>query len=151
MLLEVNRHRDLAGMDTMDIDVLRQQHALLLEIAGKLNDLLDQASMKQRADKAQECLEKLAAELEGHLFCEDDMLYPALMKSKDAEIVKTTKRLSSDMGGLKDAFNAYKRKWTVEQIEKDGSGFIMQSIEIISALSERINKEEKILFPLLER
>jgi len=132
----------------MDLKVLMDQHAELSVIVGKLNSLLDQRILTNRAAEVEECISRLSDELTAHLATEDKYLYPILMRCDDSEIVETAKNFSTNMGGLKDTFIAYREKWKVEEIASDPTNFILETIELISFLTERVSKEEKILFPL---
>ena len=55
------------------------------------------------------------------------------------------------MGGLAAAFLAYADKWSASAIESDWDGYCSESHAIIEALTQRIIRENRDLYPLAER
>jgi len=55
------------------------------------------------------------------------------------------------MGGLAAAFLAYADKWSASAIERDWEGYCSESNVVIEALTQRILRENRELYPLAER
>ena len=93
---------------------------------------------------------KLASTLIGHLKTEDWVLYPSLVASADAQIASTARTFSEQMGGLAAAFIGYSDKWNANAIAADWPGYCRESRAILDALTHRIARENRELYPLLE-
>ena len=133
-------------------DRFRQQHDELLGLANALAGELDSTKLANDASPARSALSKLAGKLVLHLGAEDEYLYPALMASSDAETKKTAQEFVDEMGGIATAFIAYKDKWaTATTIQSDVDGFINETKAIYGALAQRIDKENNILYPMMDK
>lgn len=55
------------------------------------------------------------------------------------------------MGGLASVFMNYAEKWGAFAIESDWPGYCRDTATIAAALTCRINRENRDLYPLLER
>ena len=101
---------------------------------------------------ARSALSKLAGKLLLHLGAEDEHLYPNLMASNDAETKKIAQQFVDEMGGIAKAFLGYNEKWkTASSIQADAAGFITETKGIYAALADRIDKENNILYPLMDK
>lgn len=133
-------------------DRFRQQHEELLVMANVLAGELDSDKLASDASTARSALSRLAGKLVLHLGAEDKYLYPDLMASGDEEVQKTAQEFVDEMGGIADAFTAYKDKWTTASaIQSNINGFIDETRAIYAALAKRIEKENKILYPMMDR
>ena len=93
---------------------------------------------------------QLASTLIAHLKAEDWALYPRLMESGDDAVAATAKAFSDEMGGLAAAFGVYSQRWDAMSIASNWAGFCLETKDIIAALTERITRENRELYPLLE-
>ena len=94
---------------------------------------------------------RLTAKLIAHLKAEDWLLYPRLLESEDAQVAETARRFVEEMGGLAAAFNAYVEAWDAFRIEREWAAYKTETQGIIEALRCRISRENRELYPLLER
>ena len=78
------------------------------------------------------------------------MLYPRLLNSADRYVALTARMFSAEMGGLAKAYTAYAAKWGADAIQEDWAGYCEDTRGIIDALIERITREDRELYPLLE-
>jgi hypothetical protein len=133
-----------------DLAKLRQEHAQLVEIVGRLQDAI-------HCDSPPPVVElfalrrELASTLIAHLHAEDWALYPRLFDSPDPTISATAKKFNDEMGGLAAAFGLYTQRWDAISIQSDWAGFCKETGAIIEALTSRITRENRDLYPLLER
>lgn len=133
-----------------DIAKLRQEHAHLVEIVGRLGEIIDQPSPPSQLELF-ELRRSLSSTLIAHLKAEDWVLYPRLLASDDEAVASVARTFNEEMGGLAGAFVAYSDKWAANAIAADWAGYCRESRAIIDALSCRINRENRELYPLLDR
>ena len=133
-------------------DRFTKQHDELLVLANELAATLDAAQLTENATKARSILNKLAGKLLLHLGAEDQFLYPHLLASGDAETKRIAQQFVDEMGGISQAFVTYNNKWKASaNIQADATGFINETKAIYAALAKRIEKENTILYPLMDR
>lgn len=94
---------------------------------------------------------RLTSKLIAHLKAEDWLLYPRLLDSEDSEIASTARRFVDELGGLGAAFNAYVEGWDAFRIEREWPAYQAETRGIIEALRCRISRENRELYPLIER
>ena len=128
---------------------LRQEHAQLVEIVGRLSKVINQPHPPAQ-NELYTLRRELSSTLIAHLKAEDWVLYPRLFASMDKKVAQTARAFSEEMGGLAQAYTAYADKWTATAIEQDWRGYCCDTAGIIEALTCRINRENRELYPLLE-
>lgn len=128
-------------------DKFRAQHNEILAVAQEITTEID-----GRADAAtlRKLLSNLAGKLNFHLAMEDNALYPRLMQRKDSPAKVLAGKFSAEMGGLADVFTAYNSKWQVSAIRTDPGSFKSETNQVFSALSQRIARENRELYPLAD-
>ena len=129
-------------------DKFRLQHNDILAAAGEITDELNGT-----ADPAvlRKLLSNLAGKLNFHLAQEDKALYPRLMQAKDGETNAMASRFMKEMGGLSEAFATYSNRWQVSAIRSDAAGFANDTRAVFAALTQRIARENRELYPLADR
>ena len=133
-----------------DIAKLRQEHAQLVEIVGRLQAAIDSPTPPP-AVELYAIRRELASVLIGHLKAEDWALYPRLFESPDPEVAATARAFSDEMGGLAQAFTVYAQRWDAMSIQGNWSGFRSETRDIVDALTSRIMRENRELYPLIDR
>ena len=129
---------------------LRQDHAELIELVGRLGDFVS-APQSPPVVELFNLRRELSSTLIAHLKAEDWALYPRLMASGDPAVAATAKTFSDEMGGLADAFGLYSQRWDAMSIQTNWSGFCHDTRGIIEALTVRITRENRDLYPLADR
>ena len=132
------------------IQHLREEHAHLVRIVGQLAECISRPAPPPTAELFA-VRRELNATLIGHLKAEDWILYPMLLASGDPATAKTARQFMDEMGGLAAAFLAYADKWSASAIDRDWDGYRSESQAIIEALTQRILRENRDLYPLAER
>jgi hypothetical protein len=94
---------------------------------------------------------ELSTTLIAHLADEDTHLYPQLLGSPDAAIAATARKLSDAMAGLADAYRMHDQTWTANAITGNWAAYCIACRRILDALTARITRETRELFPLAER
>jgi iron-sulfur cluster repair protein YtfE (RIC family) len=128
---------------------LRREHARLSDIIQSLASFV----MQPRPPEAEELFKvrnELTSTLIRHLKAEDWVLYPRLIANSDPTVAGTALAFSDEMGGLADAYRAYVNKWTAISIAYDWSAYCEETRAVIEALTNRINRENRDLYPLVE-
>jgi iron-sulfur cluster repair protein YtfE (RIC family) len=133
-----------------DLNQLRHEHAELTVIARKLSKMLS----LDAPPPAQELFEvrmKLTSALIRHLKTEDWVLYPRLLRSSDKRVALTATAFSAEMGGLSKEFAEYSSRWGANAIQDNWEGYRRDTSEILHALKVRMVREERDLYPLLDK
>jgi hypothetical protein len=129
---------------------LRSQHGELMAIVRQLGNLID-SSIPPPQLQLFDLRRQLSLTLIGHLKAEDWVLYPRLLASADGQIASTAHTFCVEMGGLAAAYIDYCEKWNANAITRDWAGYCKDSREFIDSLVIRITRENRELYPLLER
>lgn len=129
---------------------LREEHAQLVTIVRRLGEFIAQPSPPSQLALF-ELRRELSSTLIAHLKAEDWVLYPRLLASDDPHVAETARAFSEEMGGLAAAFVGYSDKWNAGAITADWEGYCADSRSIIEALTCRITRENRDLYPLLEK
>ncbi len=134
---------------------LVKQHHEILNILHKMSCILEEKDSSDhtvRAVNLYKLLIKLQSLLNSHLLLEDDYMYPVLREHPDARVRNVVNSFFAEIDGLKRTFSAYAGKWgSAESIANSYPVFVSETREIITALQNRINREEKDLFPAIIR
>lgn len=128
---------------------LREEHAELVKIASQLSALVDQPTPPPQVELFA-LRRQLSSTLIAHLKAEDWVLYPRLMGSGNAEVAATAQAFNDEMGGLASTYLAYSDKWNAGAIASDWPGYCAETKTIIAALTDRITRENRELYPLLD-
>jgi len=135
----------------MDIEALRREHSAIMARASRLGGVAGVVKTRGDAHDAVALIRSLDLLLRDHLAEEDDHLYPALMAAGDED----TRRLGADafdaMGGIVGAWTSYRDHWTLEAILGETGRFGAATEGVIGALGLRIEMENEILYPAMER
>ena len=137
----------------MHTEMFRQQHKEILEVLGGLGKAclspgnIDSASGASL--RAQ--LVALSGKVTVHLGSEDRSLYPTLLALTGQPPAKVAEAFSKEMGSLAGAFKQFVGHWpTGDSIAADPATFAQECLGVAKALTNRIDREEKELYPLLD-
>jgi hypothetical protein len=96
-------------------------------------------------------LNRLLGLLRVHLAHEDVELYPVLTASPDPLVARTSQRFVDEMGGLAIDLECFARRWSCSASIADGiEEFRDAAHQLVMALAVRIERENRILYPLAE-
>ena len=134
-----------------DIETYRRQHEEILGIAAKILKPLEAPGLGKDAQKVHSLLSQLDGKLSVHLAMEDESLYPKLLDHSDEKVSSIASDYLCEMGDLAKTFRGYMDTWnTVASIEDDPDEFVSRTNQILSALTNRITREDKELYRLVE-
>lgn len=129
---------------------LRNEHAELVKIVGDLQALIDRDTPPPSVELF-DVRRKLSSVLIAHLKAEDWVLYPPLLACDNPQIAATAKQFVDEMGGLAQAYSAFNARWDALAIESDWAGYRKEAGGIIEALANRIIRDNRDLYPMLEK
>ena len=130
-------------------EILSKEHA---ELDGLAVQLLALVAKQPAETTALSTLRwRLNHVLMVHLAKEDNLLYPQLKSSTIPATRMLATRFADEMGGLAATYLAYSTRWTVVAVEADWAGFAADTRTVMRALRQRILREERELYPMLDR
>jgi len=135
----------------MDTQALRREHEAVLRLVSRLGGLAHGLRTRDDAEGARALILDIDLLLHDHLAREDACLYPALSAAADEATRVLGAASSTEMGGLIGAWAGYHGHWTVPVMLGDRQRFARVTADIIGALSLRIEMENDILYPALDR
>jgi iron-sulfur cluster repair protein YtfE (RIC family) len=133
-----------------NIPKLRDEHFRLMATVRRLGVLIDRATPPPPLHLFTLRYE-LSTTLIAHLAEEDSHLYPQLLGSADPKIAATARKMSDAMAGQADAFHMHNQRWTAQAIAGDWEAYCVAFRQVLDALTARISRENRELFPLAER
>ena len=136
----------------MYMDQLNEHHKKLWDFLQKLQSYQSDAEVLAHGKEISATISQLSGILSVHLAAEDKYLYPALQKDPAAHIQQLAAKFSREMGTLADVYKAYRDRFMLtSQIEADPALFLQETAKVLQALSNRLQKEDKELYPLLKK
>ena len=131
----------------MDLTALRGQHEQISLSARQLAQATSDTATPQSVAALRW---SLARQLIAHLALEDRILYPAMQRAPDVAVRKTAAQLQSETGALADRFTRYMADWSDDRIAGEWSVFCAETRLILAALAERVDRENRTLYPLAD-
>lgn len=135
----------------MDTQALRLEHSSIIGLASRLGGVAGDVKTRGDAHDARALILTIDDMLQGHLAEEDAELYPALMAAPDAETRTLGISAFEEMGCVVGAWVNYRDHWTLDAILGDPRRFAGTTKGVIGALSLRIEMENDILYPAMDR
>ena len=135
------------------LDKCREEHK---ELASKISDLRmmltpEQLRIKPNAKASHQLLCDLFDKLIDHLHAEDEDVYPDLLVNEDPKIKSMAWGFLSGEHSLRNMVSSYQRKWLKDCDYEFSEEFVRETNKIFDLLVDRIDREEKVLFPRLEQ
>lgn len=133
-----------------DLRKLREDHAELVTIVKRLAEFIAQPAPPPQLELF-EVRRLLNSTLIAHLKAEDWVLHPRLMESADPAVAAIAKAFNEEMGGLAAAYSTHVDKWSADAIDQEWPGYCRETGAVLDKLTCRITRENRELYPLLER
>ena len=105
--------------------------------------------VRPNAKTAYELLCDLGERVKRHLADEDRSIYPSLLIHEDPRVKSIAWGFISGEKPLRKTFDDYHRKWLKHTDYKFPEEFLDETREVFSMLTQRIEREEQVLFPKL--
>lgn len=136
----------------MDVINLQRQHNEVMNLADYILNNIKSRTVEQNLNEIVKSINTIAGKLKIHLLNEDKYLYPNLLSSSDSVLNAFGKKYSEEMKEVSKAYEDYKSKYnTASKIKQNIENFNKDTEGIFRALSNRIYREEKELYPLLDK
>ena len=135
-----------------NIENFKRQHVDIRKNVSAILDIIDGQDMDSNINELTTHINILSGRLLIHLSTEDKFLYPDLLNSTSIEIKKLAEKYIQEMSGLANKFNDFKNRFnTKSKINSDKNTFIIELKAIFKLLEERLNREDRDLYPLLNQ
>lgn len=134
----------------MDILNLKRQHNEVMNLANYILNSITDSTIEQDLDQIVKNINTITGKLKIHLLNEDKYLYPYLLNSSEAKLNTFGNKYNEEMKEVSKAYEDYKEKYnTVNKVKQNITGFKEDTRKVFEVLSNRIDREEKELYPLL--
>lgn len=135
----------------MNINNLVRQHEAIRENVKTIESLINKNNIENDSFEISKNINLLIGVLKVHLQSEDNFLYPQLLKSDDDKLKNMAKHYIDEMGNINVEFEKYKTQFnTKTKINDNVESFKNFTTEIIKVLKNRLDKEDKYLYPLIK-
>lgn len=130
------------------VEKLKDEHVELCRVAGELKALVAGATPCDPGALAA-CRWRLARLVTRHLAAEDRQIY-SRPREPGSPLAAVAGRLKDDLGGLYAAFHRHIATWSGGAAAGDWPAFRAETRTLLKALVDRIDREERELYPLVE-
>ena len=141
----------VSGNDRVNMQALRAEHSSIMAMASRLGGIAGNVKTRGDAHDARTLIGSIDNLLHAHLAEEDDNLYPALMAAGDEAARRLAADAFEEMGGIVGAWVHYRDHWTLEAILDQAARFAAATGGVMGALSLRLEMENDVLYPAMER
>jgi hypothetical protein len=137
--------------ETMDIERFKHDHVTVLTAIKTLRELT-QAGIPQNAGAIAKTVVTISSAIKLHLAAENRFLYPALAGSANQRVAEVGKKFQLEMGDIAAAYMEFAGKWNLEgKVATHPEEFRVDANSVFKALHQRIQRENRELYPLAER
>lgn len=134
-----------------DLAHYRNRHTDLLQMIEDLQQLLtpEMLQIRPNAKTAYLLLCELGSKVKEHLSEEDRGVYPSLLINDDPRVKSIAWGFISGERPLRQTFDEYHRKWLKNCDFNFTEDFLRESQGVFRMVAERIDRENRVLFPKL--
>lgn len=134
----------------MDVTNLKRQHREVIDLIDYVLNNVKNNTVDKNLDQVVKSINIISGKLKVHLLNEDKHLYPYLLNSSDAALNMFGKKYFEEMKEVSKGYEDYKCKYnTSSKIKQNIEEFKEDTKRIFGALSNRVEREERELYPLL--
>ncbi len=134
----------------MDLTNLKRQHNEIIDLAVYILKDIKNNTVEKNIEQIVKSINTISGKLKIHLLSEDNHLYPYLLNSSDSALNMFGKKYYEEMSEVSKGYDEYKAKYnTSSKIKQNIGDFNEDTERIFSALSNRVEREERELYPLL--
>ena len=130
------------------VEELRQENNAIKDLSDVLSVLISSHTLRTNAIFC-ELLDRFRNKLDEHLKHEARSIYPELLNHDDANIKQVAKDFVSNTHELERILSKYVKKWCQNINSENHEEFENETQEIFHLINDRIQMEEKHLFPVL--
>ncbi len=133
---------------------IRRQHAEIVNVTNELIEELNSLNndlTSENERKVIRLMNTLLGKLFVHLSIKDKVLYPNAIESPNKVLSEKALDLMGEMGDLRSRFMAFREKYLCKANIENSTMFINDLLTLLHALKNRIEREEKELYPLMSK
>jgi hypothetical protein len=129
-------------------DVLRQQHAELLQLAHEVDSLFDQGPGRRDATWLRLKLSKWARKLQVHLTLEDRLVYPRLTRGPDPQRAKKASRHQEEMRAMRETLKRFEPARLLDELSDEArvTSLVVEARRIFGLLAAKFRFEDTELY-----
>lgn len=134
----------------MNIDKYKHQHTAIFISIRKLKELSHEGIALNAADIAAHVI-KMSSVIKLHLSIEDKFLYPALQEANNPRLAMMGKQFQHEMTHIAETYGEFARKWNdAGHVSGDPEGFRREANRVLKILFERMQREDRDFYPMIE-
>ncbi len=135
------------------LESLRGSHTDMQEIISDLRAMMtrEQLSIRPTAMTAHKLICDLADKMKEHMIEQDRGIYPDLLTHQDPKLKSMAWGFLNGQKPMRKQFEQYHNKWLKNCDFNFSEDFIADTFEIFDMIEDRIQREETILIPTLEK
>ena len=130
------------------VEELRKENDEIKDLSDVLSGLISNSSLRSN-DIFCELLERFQNKLDEHLKHEARSIYPELLNHDDTSIKQIAKSFLGNTHELERILKKYTKRWCHHINTKNHAEFEEETKTVFRLVNERIQMEEKHLFPVL--
>lgn len=130
------------------IDELRNENDEIKDLSDVLSNLVSNQALRTNTVFC-ELLQRFRDKLDSHLKHEARSIYPELLNHDEKKIKQVAKDFLSNTHELERILSKYVKRWCHHITTENHEEFETETMEIFRLINERIQMEEKYLFPIL--
>lgn len=134
----------------MNIDKFKHQHHSILGSIDQLRHLTH-SGIEANADDIAATIVKMSSIIKLHLAVEDRALYPALEQSDNTNMARMGRQYQDEMGAISQLYDGFSRRWNhPASLRENGESFRTEANHVLRKVHERILRENREFYPLIE-
>lgn len=135
----------------MNIDKMKSQHIEIIENINTLREY-SRSGIPQHANDIARTIINMSSIIKIHLSSEDKFLYPHAESVGSIELKNLSAKFKSEMTSIANEYEVFSRRWnTANKISSHENEFRQDANIILRKIHERMNKENKEFYPLMEK
>ncbi|MBA7794055.1 hemerythrin domain-containing protein [Citrobacter sp. RHBSTW-01065] len=135
----------------MNIDKMKNQHVEILEKISFLRTL-SHAGVSSNAQEIATAIVSMSAIIKTHLFAEDQFLYPHIEQDRNSTLRQVSSKFQREMTDIVSEYEVFSRRWNIaSKLKGNDEAFRRDANNVLRKVYERMQKENKDFYPLVER
>ncbi|ELN4154820.1 hemerythrin domain-containing protein [Citrobacter braakii] len=135
----------------MNIDKMKDQHVEILEKISFLRTL-SHAGVSSNAQEIATAIVSMSAIIKTHLSAEDQFLYPHIEQDGNSMLRQVSSKFQREMTDIVSEYEVFSRRWNIaSKLKGNDEAFRRDANNVLRKLYERMQKENKDFYPLVER
>ncbi|HGY1193454.1 TPA: hemerythrin domain-containing protein [Citrobacter braakii] len=135
----------------MNIDKMKNQHVEILEKISFLRTL-SHAGVSSNAQEIATAIVSMSAIIKTHLSAEDQFLYPHIEQDGNSMLRQVSSKFQREMTDIVSEYEVFSRRWNIaSKLKGNDEAFRRDANNVLRKVYERMQKENKDFYPLVER